>query len=208
MQNIVMEFLFLFGLVLCWFGLVWFWACLFVCLFWERVSLCSLGCLGSHSYRPGWPWPHRSPPAAASEVLELKAWTTTTQLMTEILKKKKKSCTALLSHQSRRWELEHMSERKKWKFWSHLCQSLQGIYPPGHYFLIRQNSFTVRSISFFFVYRNVLGNKRRCVKLFSVLSWHSDFIHFTLKVNIPSSKTDLTEFISLPTCFSPVPISC
>ena len=53
--------------------------CLFVCLFWDRVSLCSPGC-------PGYPGTHsvgqaglqlRNPTASASQVLGLKACTTT-----------------------------------------------------------------------------------------------------------------------------------
>lgn len=51
---------------------VFFLFCLFVCLLIDRVSLYSLGCS-----RTGWLQPHRGVPASASQVLGLKACTTT-----------------------------------------------------------------------------------------------------------------------------------
>jgi hypothetical protein len=62
-----------FGLV--WFGLVWFgWFGLVV--FQDRVSLCSPGCLGTHSVDQVGLEP-RDSPASASQVLELKECATT-----------------------------------------------------------------------------------------------------------------------------------
>jgi hypothetical protein len=43
------------------------------------ISLCSLGCLGTHSI-PGWPPTHRDLPASASQVLGLKICTITVRL--------------------------------------------------------------------------------------------------------------------------------
>jgi hypothetical protein len=60
-----------FGLV--WFGLVWFGL---VLVFQDRVFLCSPGCPGTHSVDQAGLEP-RNPPASASQVLGLKACTTT-----------------------------------------------------------------------------------------------------------------------------------
>jgi hypothetical protein len=49
----------------------------FVCLFEDRVSLCSPGCPGTHSVDQAG-LELRNLPASASQVLELKAWATTT----------------------------------------------------------------------------------------------------------------------------------
>jgi hypothetical protein len=63
-----------FGLV--WFGLVWFGLVWFGLVFRDRVSLCSPGCPGTHSVdQAGLEF--RNPPASASQVLGLKACTTT-----------------------------------------------------------------------------------------------------------------------------------
>jgi hypothetical protein len=53
-----------------WFGLVWFG------FFQDRVSLCSLGCPGTHSVDQAG-LELRNPPASASDVLGLKACATT-----------------------------------------------------------------------------------------------------------------------------------
>jgi hypothetical protein len=50
--------------------------CLFVCLFQDRVSLCSPGCPGTHSVDQAG-LELRNPPASASGVLGLKASATT-----------------------------------------------------------------------------------------------------------------------------------
>ena len=52
--------------------------CLFVFVFWDRVSLCnSPSCPGTSSCRPGCPGTHRDPPASASWVPGLKVCTIT-----------------------------------------------------------------------------------------------------------------------------------
>jgi hypothetical protein len=56
------------------FGLVWFG-------FQDRVSLCSLGCPGTHSAVDQAGLELRNPPVSASQVLELKACTTTARLV-------------------------------------------------------------------------------------------------------------------------------
>jgi hypothetical protein len=53
---------------------------LFFCLFGDRVSLCSPGCPGTHSVDQAG-LELRNSPASASEVLGVKACTTTTQLL-------------------------------------------------------------------------------------------------------------------------------
>jgi hypothetical protein len=64
-------FVFWFGLV--WFGLVWFGL---VLVFQDRVSLCGPGCPGTHSVDQAG-LELRNLPASASQVLGLKACTTT-----------------------------------------------------------------------------------------------------------------------------------
>jgi hypothetical protein len=60
------------------FVVVWF-GCLFGWFFWDRVSLCSPGCPGTHSVdQTGLEL--RNPPASASRVLGIKAYTTTAWL--------------------------------------------------------------------------------------------------------------------------------
>ena len=63
-----------FGLV--WFGLVWFGLVWFGLVFQDRVSLCSSGCPGTHSVDQAG-LELRNSPASASQVLGLKACTTT-----------------------------------------------------------------------------------------------------------------------------------
>jgi hypothetical protein len=60
------------------FCFVLFFVCLFVCLFQDRVSLCSPGCPGTHSVDQAG-LKLRNPLASASQVLGLKACTTTSQ---------------------------------------------------------------------------------------------------------------------------------
>ena len=64
--------------------------CLFVCLFvfWDRVSLCSPGCPGTHFVDQAG-FKLRNLPASASQVLGLKACTTTAQLLLYTFKEKK-----------------------------------------------------------------------------------------------------------------------
>jgi hypothetical protein len=50
--------------------------CLFVCLFQNKVSLCSSGCPGTHSVDQAG-LELRNPPASSAQVLGLKACTTT-----------------------------------------------------------------------------------------------------------------------------------
>jgi hypothetical protein len=64
---------------LVWFGLVWFGLVWFGLVFRDRVSLCSPGCPGAHSVDQAG-LELRNPPASVSQVLGLKACTTTTQL--------------------------------------------------------------------------------------------------------------------------------
>jgi hypothetical protein len=64
----------------CLFG--WF---LFVCLFQDRVSLCSPGCPGTHFVDHQAGLELRDPPASASQVLGSKACTTTAQLCMGVL---------------------------------------------------------------------------------------------------------------------------
>lgn len=45
-------------------------------MFWDRVPLCSSWLAWTYIDRLCWPRTHRSPPAFASQVLELKAWAT------------------------------------------------------------------------------------------------------------------------------------
>jgi hypothetical protein len=58
-------------------------------VFWDRVSLYSSGCSGTHSVDQTGP-ELRNPPASASRVLGLKAWATTAQQNTVFLKGKVK----------------------------------------------------------------------------------------------------------------------
>jgi hypothetical protein len=68
--NVLISFFFVFVL----FGFFLF-VCLFVCLFWDRVSLCSPGCPGTHFVdQAGLEF--RNPPASASRVLGLKVCVT------------------------------------------------------------------------------------------------------------------------------------
>jgi hypothetical protein len=53
-----------------------FFVCLFGWFFWDRVSLCSPGCPGTHSIDQAG-LKLRNLPASASQVLGLKAWATT-----------------------------------------------------------------------------------------------------------------------------------
>ena len=53
--------------------------CLFVCLFQDRVSLCSPGCPGTHSVNQAG-LEIRNPPASASQVLGLKVYATNARL--------------------------------------------------------------------------------------------------------------------------------
>jgi hypothetical protein len=48
--------------------------------FWRQVSLCSIGCPGTHSVDQAG-FEHRDPPASASRMLGLKACATSTRLM-------------------------------------------------------------------------------------------------------------------------------
>jgi hypothetical protein len=66
------------------FVVVVFW---FVCLFRDRVSLCSPGCPGTHSIDQAG-LELRNPPASASQVLGLKACATTAQPRIAFLKLK------------------------------------------------------------------------------------------------------------------------
>jgi hypothetical protein len=59
--------------------------CLFVCLFWEKVSLCNLGYPGTGSEDQSCPWTHRHPPTSASWVLGLKVYTTIAWLIFYVL---------------------------------------------------------------------------------------------------------------------------
>ena len=82
-------------LFVCLFGwLVWFGSfCLFVCLFvcfFNRVSLCSLGCPGTHSVdQVGLEL--RNPPASVSQMLGLKVCATVPSFLFKV----RKSCSGL-----------------------------------------------------------------------------------------------------------------
>jgi hypothetical protein len=56
--------------------LFFFFVCLFVCFFRDRISLCSTGCRGTHSLDQA-DLELRNLPASASQVLGLKACATT-----------------------------------------------------------------------------------------------------------------------------------
>jgi hypothetical protein len=60
----------------CFFIYLFLFVCLFVCFFWDRVSLCSPGCPGTHFVDQAG-LERRSLPASASRVLGLKACATT-----------------------------------------------------------------------------------------------------------------------------------
>jgi hypothetical protein len=56
---------------------------LLLLLFWDRVSLYSPGCPGTHFCRLGWPWTQKST-CLASQVLELKVCATTAWLLLNV----------------------------------------------------------------------------------------------------------------------------
>ena len=69
------------------YGFLFVWlvfVCLFVCLFQDRVSMCSPGCPGTH-FVDQTGLELRDPPASASQVLGSKACTTTAQLCMGVL---------------------------------------------------------------------------------------------------------------------------
>jgi hypothetical protein len=87
-RDVLFSFLFLFLLSFFFIFILFYFIYLFLFLFlffWDRVSLCSPGCLGTHSVDQAG-FKLRNPPASASQVLGLRACTTTPGFGRDVLK--------------------------------------------------------------------------------------------------------------------------
>jgi hypothetical protein len=92
--------------------------CLFVCFFWDRVSLCNPGCPGTHSVDQAG-LELRNPPASASQSAGIKGVRHHTQLQNEILRKHFLNLSSLNSDDSSLWEgdIKTIWDNKKMFLW-------------------------------------------------------------------------------------------